>query len=711
MDNMPKINPNNSLKELFDLVSRETQFVSSKAMQQDNKESSRDQYYPELEIDDCTHERITKLQKIATSIDTKLASHTMDSAKQFKIDYENQLNSEQLSAVLEIQHPLLVIAGAGSGKTRVITYKVSYLIEKGYLPEEILLLTFTRKASKEMLNRVSALLKGAYPGNVFGGTFHSFANYILRKYHQMINMPPNFSIIDPQDAADIIDLVKTEMKLGTQKNKKAFPRKDTIYDIISKARNLERSTDEIIDTYHGNLEMYKQEISEINHYFAQYKKVSNLLDYDDLLDKLRFELKNNTPFRNALQNRFKYILVDEYQDTNLAQDEIVELLTGNRSCVTVVGDDMQSIYSFRGANFENILCFPAKYPSCKVVKIETNYRSSKQILNFTNKIVESALLGFKKKLAGIKESPNIPSIKKFYDPELEATFIVDKMLELRNQEISLTEIAVLVRAMWHSNYVQAELMKRSIPFVVIGGIKFVERRHVKDVLAFLKISFNVMDAVSWHRVLKLVRGIGKVTAREIVSEIRAKNGAVDFSRFRGKKYAEALNALSGLINGLLKLQPNPVQAIEDILNYYRPVLEGIEADVEIRFKDLDVLIGLASKYDSVERFLSDFTLEPPSNKFQDSVTPLFDQSDEKPVTISTIHSAKGLEWHTVFVPFALDGLIPSVKSLNSIDKVEEERRLFYVACSRPKENLYITMPSFVSFWDAVFTLPSRFLSK
>ncbi|WP_340112966.1 ATP-dependent helicase [Maribellus mangrovi] len=699
------------LVELLDLVRSDNINNPKTENYSQVRESLSGYTYTEIELDGLTRERVKELQLIAKSIEKKVVSHKLENPARFKINYANELNAEQLSAVLEIANPLLVIAGAGSGKTRVITYKVSYLIEKGYLPEEILLLTFTRKASKEMLNRVSALLKGEYPGNVFGGTFHSFANYILRTYHRLINMPPNFTIIDTQDAADIVDLVKTELKLGKKKDNKAFPRKATIYDIISKARNLEQSIDEIIDTYHGNLEVYQQEINVINEYFIIYKKASNLLDYDDLLDKLRFELKSNTPFRNALQNRFKYILVDEYQDTNLAQDEIVELIVGNRSCVTVVGDDMQSIYSFRGANFENILRFPTKFPLCKVVKIETNYRSSNQILDFTNRIIDSALLGFKKKLAGIKESPNVPSIKKFYDPELEATFIVDKMLELRNKEIPLTEIAVLVRAMWHSNYVQAELIKRSIPFVVIGGIKFVERRHVKDVMAFLKISFNVLDAVSWHRVLILVRGIGKVTARDIVREIRNKNGTVDFSRFKGKKFAEALNDLSALINGLIKLQQNPVQAIEDILSYYRTVLEGIEADAEIRFKDLEVLVGLASKYDSVERFLSDLTLEPPSNKIQDSLSPLIDQSDEKPVTISTIHSAKGLEWHTVFVPFALDGLIPSVKSLGSIEELEEERRLFYVACSRPKENLYITMPSFVSSWDAVFTQPSRFLPR
>ncbi|MCK3684375.1 ATP-dependent helicase [Maribellus sp. YY47] len=652
--------------------------------------------------------RIEELQAIARSIDSKIVSHKIDDPTKYKIDYQAELNSQQLSAVLEIDNPLLVIAGAGTGKTRVITYKVSYLIEKGYLPEEILLLTFTKKASKEMLNRVNVLLKGTNPGNVFGGTFHSFANYVLRKYHHFVGLSPNFSIIDAKDAEDIVDLVKTELKISGN-GRKAFPSKDTVYDIISKSHNQEKPVDEIIFQYYNTQVEFTLQIVKIEEGFNQYKKAANLLDYDDLIDRLRIGLRDNAEFRQLLQKKFKYILVDEYQDTNIAQNEIVELLTGDRNCVTVVGDDMQSIYGFRGANFENILRFPSRYESCKVIKIEQNYRSNKQILDFTNRIVESAVLGFKKTLFSDRNSPHKPLIKKLYDTEQEAEFIADRIFRLKEEGIPYSEMAVLVRASWHSNIIQIELNKRGIPFVMVGGIKFVEKRHIKDVLAFLKISFNVYDAVSWQRVLKLIPGIGKVTAGQIIQEIHRKKGSIDFSGFSGKKYYKILKQLSGLINSCQQKQDDSASAIDSILDYYKPVLMALVDDYEIRYNDLDILTSLAGKYKSVEQFVSDFTLEPPSDKFQSSLRPQDD--DEKPMTISTIHSAKGLEWHSVFIPFALDGLMPSVKALDSIEELEEERRLFYVACSRPKENLVITMPSYMASRDAFFTIPSRFIDQ
>jgi DNA helicase-2/ATP-dependent DNA helicase PcrA len=445
---MKKENTNNehAVYELINLVQSDYKDSENRNTSIDFNVKAATHLFQDVEMAEDMKARISELQYIANSIEQKVVNHKLDNPSRFKIHYNHELNEEQLSAVLEINNPLLVIAGAGSGKTRVITNKVSYLIEKGYLPEEIVLLTSTRKSSKEMLNRVDSLLKRSYSGKVMGGTFHSFSNYILRKYHNMVDLPPNFTIIDTQDAADIVDMIKAEIKIGGKKDNKAFPRKSRVYEIISKSRNLELPIDTIIDTYFSNLSLFKEEINLINKCFNKYKKASNLLDYDDLIDKLRNELRSNKPFREALQNKFKYILVDEYQDTNNAQNEIVELITGNRNCVTVVGDDMQSIYSFRGANFENILRFLTKYANCKVVKIEKNYRSNNQILNLTNSIVESSLLGFKKTLTSNKNSTKLPVVKKFYDEDQEASYIVEKILELREKEVPLAEIAVLVRA-------------------------------------------------------------------------------------------------------------------------------------------------------------------------------------------------------------------------------------------------------------------------
>lgn len=656
--------------------------------------------------------QIKELQDISKSIDKKIVRRKFtEDPKAFKIDYQQSLNPQQLSAVLEIDNPLLVIAGAGSGKTRVITYKVSYLIEKGIPPEQILLLTFTRKASNEMLNRVQQLLKDQSAGKVAGGTFHSFANHILRKYSGMLNLPSNFTIIDTQDAADIVDLIKTELSIVKKKKKRAFPRKARVYDIISKARNLDLTVEETIEKFYSALSMFTTEIELISNGFKKYKKASNLYDYDDLLEVLRDCLRDHKKFRELLSAQYQYILVDEFQDTNKIQNELITLLVGKRKCITVVGDDTQSIYSFRGANFENILRFPSAFRGSKVVKIETNYRSNENILNFTNNIVDTAVLGFKKKLSCDKTSTAIPIIQKFGDAESEAEFIVDQILEFHENDIPFSEMAILTRSSWHSNFVQTELFRRSIPYIVVGGIKFNERRHVKDILALLRLSLNLFDAVSWHRVLKLLNGIGNVTARKIIEQIHNNNGELEFAAFEKKKFYPDLIKLQKLLHQLRDDKIAPGAQSRKAVDYYGPILEGIEDDYQVRLKDLDVIIQLAEKYGNLEKFLSDFALDPPSNKFQDSVEPLLDQSEEAPVTVSTVHSAKGLEWYAVFIPYALDGLFPSSRALGQIRELEEERRLFYVACSRAKEHLFISMPSYVSSWDAYFTQPSRFIAQ
>ncbi|MGK9116909.1 ATP-dependent helicase [Olivibacter jilunii] len=696
------------LDRLLDGLLFDTNIVS---YSKQKKEGLKDLLSKPLQVENFDTQIPTYLRTLmdaAKHIDEKLVDiyRTYDLSN-LKINYKKELNPQQLAAVCTLDKPLLVIAGAGTGKTRVITYKVSYLIEKGFEPNEILLLTFTRKSANEMLNRVQKLLHAKSITNVLGGTFHSFANYALRKYHALVGLPPNFTIIDGEDVVDIISLLKTELNLTPKKGSKHFPKSSTIQSIFSKAKNHELGIENVIAEYFPEYERFVKDFQRIYTLLAAYKQRSNLMDYDDLIDILRDKLKTNTHFRQVLQAKVAYILVDEYQDTNNIQREIVELLS-QKGNITVVGDDAQSIYSFRGANFENILRFPQHFENCGVVKIEENYRSTQRILDFTNKLMESARIGFKKELFSRLHKGRKPRINRLVDTTEEAAYIVDTIMTLKENDLEYSDFAILSRASWQSNFVQAELMKRNIPFIVVGGIKFGERRHVKDMVSFLKIMMNPMDAVAWHRILKLLEGIGDVRAKEIIVKIHEQHGRIETNLFEGKKHGEHLKELLDLFNRMQQLGSAPVDLIPPIYEFYKPLLKQLEDDFDAREIDLEIFAEIAAKYEDLEKFLADFTLEPPSNRYQDKTIP-FDESDEKPLTISTIHSAKGLEWHTVFVPFALDGILPSVRSMASLEEIEEERRLFYVACSRAKENLFITMPAYVSSWDAVFTKPSRFL--
>ena len=667
--------------------------------------------YPPVETPDDIKDKINQLKLIADAIERKKT--TLEYSEEqlthgnFKIDYVNQLNDSQLNAATTLKGPLLVIAGAGSGKTRVVVYRVSYLLENNVDPRQILLLTFTRKAAHEMLNRVEELLKDNRGSKVMGGTFHSFATYVLRRYANLLNISNNFTIIDTADSEDTIDLIRTELKFN-QKSKK-FPKKKRLQKIISGARNRNITIREFIERYYTGLAEYIQDIELIYNGYNRYKEASKLFDFDDLMEFLRNRLRDNIRFRKKLQNDFRYIMVDEFQDTNIVQKEIIDLLAEKHRNVMVVGDDSQSIYAFRGANYENILRFPQQYPECKVVKIEQNYRSNQNLLSFTNAIIDNAVIGYKKQLYSDIESYAYPEIRRFYDEEEEARFIVDKVMELREQNIPLNHIAVLNRADWHNRYVQTELNKRGIPYVVVGGFKFNERMHIKDMIAYLRILLNPQDSVAWHRVLKFISGIGRITAGNIVKDIR-KSGEFNPRNYKGRKYYDELKKLKDMLLEASDESLFVAEQLQIIKNYYAPILESRDSDFQSRLMDVDVLIDLSKKYENIEKFLSDFALEPPSRSLSGETTPLVDEEEDTPLTISTIHSAKGLEWHTVFVPHALDGLFPSIRVQN-IEEMEEERRLFYVACSRAKEKLYIMYPSVLYSYDAVFTYPSRFIAE
>ena len=670
---------------------------------------------PDLSIDDYpaagsserTEKKIDELRSIISSIENRpFTPGEIKFVKTFRIDYARELNRAQLEAVTTINGPVLVIAGAGSGKTRVIVHRVAFMLENGIDPGDILLLTFTRKAAAEMLGRVQQLLKDNSAQKVFGGTFHSFSNYILRKYSNLINIPANFTIIDEEDSADTIDLIRSELKI--EKREKAFPRKNRIQEIISSARNRNLTVREVIENEFSGLKDFITDIELINQGYAKYKKICKIFDYDDLMDVLRDSLRDNPVFRSRMQREYRFIMVDEYQDTNVVQKEIVEYLSDGSRNILVVGDDSQSIYSFRGANYENILRFPQKYPDCRVIKIEENYRSNQKILDFTNEIILNARIGYRKRLYSKITNDFLPLVRKFYDQESEAEFVVDRILEYREKGISLNQIAILVRAFWHARYIEVELNRRSIPYVAVGGLKFNERKHVKDVISYLRIIQNPYDAVAWHRVLKYLPGVGMVTAKRIIDRILTEKG-MDAASVEKSKFADDLGRLTSMIS---RARDNTIpipRKVEFIKEYYTPLLQAREYDYQVRLLDINVLIDLSSKYDSLEKFLTEFALDPPSRNFGTKTVPLIDESEDTPLTVSTIHSAKGLEWHSVIIPHALDGLIPSVRSLNNIEEIEEERRLFYVACSRAKQDLVITMPSFVTTYNAFLSYPSRFI--
>jgi DNA helicase-2/ATP-dependent DNA helicase PcrA len=524
----------------------------------------------------------------------------------------------------------------------------------------------------------------------------------------MLQLPPNFTIIDNGDSEDIIDLIRSELKFNTKD--KRFPKKGRIFDIISYSRNKKSAVADIIRNQYSGLENYIPAIELIYSGYTQYKKISQILDFDDLMDVLNDSLRGNTRFREALQNAYQYVMVDEFQDTNVVQNEIVNQIAGKHRRIMVVGDDSQSIYAFRGAEYENILRFPEVYPDCLVVKIEENYRSNQYILDFTNSIIENAVVGYRKKLFTKNLNKHLPVIKRTYNQEDEAVFIVDRIAELNEQGVALDQLAILNRADWHNRYIQAELNKRGIPYVVVGGFKFNERMHIRDMVAYLRLTFNPADAVSWHRVLKYIGGIGQVTASSLIATLQRSAGNFGFEVFKQRKFYQELLELGKMLSRASHPELSLTQKIEIIRDYYGPLLKAREEDYLSRMQDVEVLIDLSRKYRSLDNFLSDFALDPPSTRMADQSHPYINEGEEEgKVTISTIHSAKGLEWYAVFIPHALDGMMPSNRA-SDVEEMEEERRLFYVACSRAKEELYITFPRNVFAYDAFFHLPSRFLT-
>ncbi len=619
----------------------------------------------------------------------------------YKIGYEKELNPAQLEAVKFDKGAVLVIAGAGSGKTKTLTYRVARLIESGVAPENILLLTFTKKAADEMLNRAVMILDSRCE-KVAGGTFHSFSNAILRKYSNFLDLKSNFTIIDRSDAEDVINHIRGSI---IDKGEKRFPRKGTILDIYSKSINKNMAAKDVIEQEYRQFEHCTDKINEISREYAAYKRKNSLLDYDDLLLYLKTLLSSNDELRKKISNQYKYILIDEYQDTNALQADIIRLLASEHGNVMAVGDDSQSIYSFRGANFRNIMEFPHIFPGTKIIKLEQNYRSSKNILNLTNEIIKKAKEKYSKTLFSTIDSPEKPALICTKDMQTEAEFICQRILELQEEDISLDDIAVLARSARMTYNLEIELAKKSIPYRKFGGLKFIETAHVKDIIAYLRIILNSADVISLNRVLLLLDGVGTQTAAKLLPILTAP--AANGTPALPAKCSDGIKRLFATVDEARKDIFKPAQIVERILEYYYPILTAKYDDYTKRQKDLEHFLYLSEGYTNLEDFLSDLALEPPDS----SVSDVDGAQKDECLTLSTIHSAKGLEWKAVFIIGAVDGRFPSVFSFNSPEELDEELRLMYVAATRAKTYLHITYP--IDMYDhstgMVLSKPSRFL--
>jgi len=628
------------------------------------------------------------------------------SNREFQKRYARALNPDQLAAVTHTEGPLLVIAGAGSGKTRTLTYRAAYLVEKGVSPSAILLLTFTRKASQEMLRRATQLLDERC-GKIAGGTFHSFANAKLRQYASHMGLDPAFGILDRSDSENLIGMLRKEMQPATRR--RSFPRRKTLADIFSRAVNKGLSLEEIIDNDYPHFESHLETIGCLYQLFEIRKQEHHFLDYDDLLVYLCRLLAEYPDVQDRISARYRYIMVDEYQDTNTIQAEILYLLTRTNQNIMVVGDDAQSIYAFRGANFRNIIDFPKRFPATRMVSLEENYRSNQPVLTLTNTIIERAREKFTKNLFSQKKDGSIPVMVNAEDEYSQSRFIVDRIKDLQKQNLPLNEIAVLFRASFHSFDLEIELSREGIAFVKMGGFKFVESAHIKDVLAHLRVMANVHDRISWYRILLLLEKVGPKTAQKIYEATLAEKSGYTGLLSAKVARSKGLERLKKLI-ATLDTQPKTVCEMgETIIDYYMPILKNRYDDHPRRAKDLEHLVEIMERYRSLDPFLTDMALEPPTTSFENTLYANTPGSDR--LTLSTIHSAKGLEWNTVFVIWTLDGRFPSVHSLHKEAELEEELRLMYVAATRAKENLFFTYPSNVydRSTGLILNRPSRFL--
>ena len=595
-------------------------------------------------------------------------------------DYARALNEAQYAAVTSAASATLVIAGAGSGKTRTIVWRLAWLIEQGITPEEILLLTFTRKASAEMLARASNLLENGNCGAMVGGTFHSFAYSSLRRWSPEWLDGRKFTLLDQADIAHALHECRDNLKLGRKDS--SFPKSPLIASILSKARNKETSIGEVLQRDYFHLLPHADSLEKIGEAYANYKRQNALLDYDDLLFELEVLLKGSGRGAQAIRERFKHILVDEYQDTNLVQSRLVQLLACNGSAhVMAVGDEAQSIYGFRGANVNNILNFPAHFPNTNIVRLEENYRSTQPILDVANSILAHAERSFNKHLFTKREGGAKARLICPLTDASQANIAVQRIQELLNQYLP-HEIAVLFRSGFHSYPLETALRKAGINFQKYGGLKLVEASHIKDVLSFARLVINPVDHPAFNRLAAMHKGIGPKTAAKLHKIMCEGNHEKFFAAF--KRYPDLLDDLR-FIDELRAKNIKPAPFLEETLNHFRSRLEELyPEDWPRRLAGLEELLQMAQNYGDLDLFVADLALESPENDAREA---------EDSITLSTIHSAKGLEWEAVLIIDLVEDRFPSRHAQARPEDYEEERRLFYVACTRARKSLDLFAPS------------------
>ncbi|MDT4967931.1 MAG: ATP-dependent helicase UvrD/PcrA [Acidobacteriota bacterium] len=637
--------------------------------------------------------------------------------------YRAELNEEQFQVATANPGAALVVAGAGSGKTRAITYRVAFLIEQGVSPARVMLATFTNRAAREMLRRVELLTSGGDVRRVWGGTFHRIGNLILRRHADSLGYASNYTIVDSEDARDFINACVDEAGIDTKARR--FPKAEIVQDIISFANNTDRTIDDVVARRYPHFEPLTAAVKRVDIIYMERKRERNVMDYDDLLLNWKRLLLEKPEIANLYADQFQHILVDEYQDTNKLQAEIVDLLAVKHRNVMVVGDDAQSIYAWRGAEFTNIYEFPTRYPEAKVFRLEINYRSTPEILALANVSIASNRKQFPKTLRAARESKGMPpALVPCRDAEQQAAFIASRILEIRDEGIPLEEVAVLYRSHYHSLELQLELTRRGVPYRVRSGVRFFEQAHIKDVVSYLRIITNPRDELAWKRVLRLIPQIGNATANRIWERLSSSPDPLALVRRgdfmgapkRGAGWAEFLALLEALVHD--ETRGNPARQIELILTRgYEAHLASNYENAEARLEDLRQLALYSTRYKSTEEFLSDLALlsterfgAPQAIAGEDVV---MGGDEDELLTLTSVHQAKGLEWRVVFIIWAADGKFPSPRSLRDAEGEEEERRLWYVALTRAGEQLYITYPLMITDYNrqTVVQKPSRFVTE
>ncbi len=633
------------------------------------------------------------------------------------IDYEKELNKEQYRVVMEEGGPLLVLAGAGSGKTRTLTYRVARLLESGVAPENILLATFTNKAARSMLNRVESLIN-CDTRRIMGGTFHHVAHLFLRRHAHYLGYKTNFTIVDSEDSRQIISTCMAELKIDPKLSK--FPKSNVIGEIVSLALNTQSELSDVLSSRYPFFLHLINEINEIACLYEQKKKELAVMDFDDLLNNCRTLLKENPDILKTLSGRFEHILVDEYQDTNIIQADMVDLLASANRNLMVVGDDSQSIYSFRGANFNNIIDFPNRYPDCKIFKLETNYRSTPEILHLANLSITNNEKQFPKELKAVRENGRRPVMVSAQNVVKQADFVAQRVTELIRGGVPLKEIAVLYRAHYHSMEMQMEFVRRDIPFDMRSGIRFFEQAHIKDVTSYMRILVNPHDELAWRRLLVMYPKVGKVTFNKVWQYLKKKENPLDailteeFMKSVSKSAKPGLDECRATIRQLLDLpeaERIPEKIIDVLLNRggYRIYLQDNYSDASSREEDLIQLGNFSAQFLQMEDFLNELALL--TNMAKEEIAG--EENDEDKVALSTIHQAKGLEWSYVFLIWCADGMIPLQRALKEESGEEEERRLFYVAVTRAKDQLYLCYPAldYTRSSGVLNLAPSRFIRE